>query len=163
MLNFYEQRLKRFNVAKVIYGTIIILVVILTMEDSPPSSSSIVGTILFSAFGVALAEYYSDYIGTRIRNQRALTLAENIQVMRHVGAVLIGGLLPLPYFILAWLGIMKEESAFIFAKWTLVAVLLFYGWVASRVSGLNIKWSIVFSLSASAIGLMVVLFKEGLK
>lgn len=160
MLDFYEHRLKRFNVAKVIYGTIIILVVILAMEDHPPSPAGVVGTILFSAFGVALAELYSDFIGTRIREQRALTLSERMHVLRHTSTVLIGGLVPLPYFILAWLGILSEDLAFFLARWTLVAVLLFYGWVASRLSGYNLKWSVAFSFGACTIGIFVVLFKE---
>ena len=160
MLEFYEHRLKRFNVAKVIYGTIIILVVILAMEDHPPSPSGAVATILFSAFGVALAELYSDYIGTRIREKRDLSRAEVFHVMRHVSAVLIGALVPVPYFILGAFGIIREESAFVLAKWTLVTVLLFYGWVASRISGHSMKWSVAFSLGACTIGIFVVLFKE---
>ena len=153
-------KLDGHRVAKIIYGSIIILVVLLAMEDHPPSPTGTIATVLFTGLGVALAELYSDFIGTRIRERRLLTWAERSQMTHNVGAVLIGALLPLPFFILAGLGLMRLEVAFLFAKWILVGTLLFYGFVASRLSGHGHVLSFVYAVAASAIGLLVVLIKS---
>ena len=155
-----RESLDGHRVAKIIYGSIIILVVLLAMEDHPPSPMAAIGTVLFTGLGVALAELYSDFIGTRIRERRLLTWAERTQMTRNVGAVLIGALLPLPFFIFAWLGIMRLEIAFVFAKWTLVGTLLFYGYVAGRLSGHGGLLSFVFAVAASLIGMLVVGLKS---
>lgn len=155
-----RESLDGHRVAKIIYGSIIILVVLLAMEDHPPSISGVIGTVLFTGLGVALAELYSDFIGTRIRERRKLTWAERSEMTRNIGAVLIGALLPLPFFILAWLGFMGLGLAFVFAKWILIGTLLFYGYVASRLSGHGNLLSFVFAVAASSIGLLVVLLKS---
>jgi hypothetical protein len=148
------------RVAKIIYGSIIILVVLLAMEDHPPTPAAAIGTVLFTGLGVALAELYSDFIGTRIRERRILTWAERSQMTHNVGAVMIGALLPLPFFILAWLGFIGQVMAFILAKWILIGTLLFYGFVASKLSGNGTVLSFVFGFAASLIGLLVVLLKS---
>ncbi len=147
------------HVAKVIYGTIIILVVILAMEDHPPSTIGTVVTVLFAGFGVALAELYSDMIGTRIEKKRHLTWGERNHIIKNVSSVMVGAFFPVPFFILAWLGFLELKFAITLAKWTLVGVLLFYGYVASKLSGYSNIWSIVSATAVCTTGIIVVLIK----
>lgn len=160
MQDFFDKNVDGHRVSKIIYGSIIILVVILAMEDHPPSAAGTVATVLFAGLGVALAELYSDFIGTRIRERRGLTWNERSQITRNVSAVMIGAFLPMPFFILAWIGLMRLEVAIVFARWTLVGVLLFYGYVASKLSGYNNLWSMVSAVTVCTIGLLVVLIKS---
>ena len=148
------------RVSKIIYGTIIILVVILAMEDHPPSHAGTVVTLLFSGLGVALAELYSDFIGTKINKRSALTWEERKEITRNVSSVMIGALLPLPLVILAWMGLISLEFAIFLDKWLLVTVLLFYGFVAAKLIGYNSLWSIVSAFAVCTAGILVVMLKS---
>ncbi len=148
------------RVSKIIYGTIIILVVILAIEDHPPSPFGTIITILFSGLGVALAELYSDFIGARIKNQSSLTWEDRKHITQNVSAVMIGALLPLPLIILAWMGVINLAFAILLDKWLLVIVLIFYGFIAARLSGHNNLWSMAFAFAVSAIGILVVMLKS---
>ena len=148
------------RVSKIIYGTIIILVVILAMEDHPPSPLGTVVTILFSGLGVALAELYSDFIGTKIDKRSSLTWEDRKRITQNVSAVMIGALLPLPLIVLAWLGVFSLEFAIFLDKWLLVMVLLFYGFVAAKLSGYSNVWSLASAFGVSAVGLFVVMLKS---
>ena len=120
------------RVAKTVYGTIIILVVIVTMEEHPPSPLGTVATIIMTGLGVALAELYSDIIGTRIKERATLDWSKRRHIVKDVSAVMTGAWMPLPFVILAVLGFFSLELALTLAKWTMVGVLLFYGYIASR-------------------------------
>lgn len=148
------------RVSKIIYGTIIILVVILAMEDHPPSHLGTVVTILFTGVGVALAELYSDVIGTKINKKSSLTWEERKEITRNVSSVMIGALLPLPLIILAWLGLMNLEFAIFLDKWLLVTVLLFYGFVAAKLSGYSNIWSLASAFAVCTVGILVVMVKS---
>ena len=160
MQKISNRLLNGHHVAKIIYGTIIILVVDLAMEDHPPSPGGVVVTILFAGLGVALADLYSEIIGMRIREKRNLTWNERNHIIKEVSAVMMGALFPLPFFILAWIGIFSLEFAFVLAKWTMVGILLFYGYIASKLSGYGQIWSIVSGIIICTVGLMVVLLKS---
>ena len=148
------------RVAKTIYGTIIILVVIVTMEDHPPSIAGTVATVIFTGLGVALAEWYSDYIGKTIDEHHTLNVLERRRIVKDVSAVMTGAWLPLPFIIFAWIGVISLDLAIDLAKWTMVGVLLFYGYIASRLVGHDHLRSFIFAVAGSLIGIFIVLFKE---
>jgi hypothetical protein len=148
------------RVAKTIYGTIIILVVIVVMEDHPPSIGATFATIVFTGLGVALAEWYSDFIGKTIEEHHILNTKERRRIVKDVSAVMTGAWLPMPFVILAWMNVIDLDLALDLAKWTMVGVLLFYGYIASRLSGHNHMRSFFFAVGASLIGIFIVMFKQ---
>ena len=148
------------RVAKTIYGTIIILVVIVTMEEHPPSPLGTVATIIMTGLGVALAEFYSDFIGISIKERAALDKSKRRHIVKDISAVMTGAWMPLPFIVLAVLGFFSLELALTLAKWTMVGVLLFYGYVASRLSGQSHPKSFLYAVMASFIGIFVVFFKQ---
>lgn len=148
------------RVAKTIYGTIIILVVVVAMEDHPPTIAGAIATVIMTGLGVAVAEWYSDFIGKTIDEHHMLTPIERRKIFKDVSAVMTGAWFPLPFLILALLGIISIDLAIDLAKWAMVGVLLFYGYVASRLIGHNHVRSFAFAVGASFIGIMIVLFKE---
>jgi len=148
------------RVAKTIYGTIIILVVIVTMEEHPPTPLGTVATIIMTGLGVALAEIYSDFIGISIKERAAVDRSQRRSIVKDVSAVMTGAWMPLPFIILAVLGFFSLEWALTLAKWTMVGVLLFYGYVASRLSGQSHPKSFLYAVMASFIGIFVVFFKQ---
>jgi hypothetical protein len=85
------------RVSKTIYGTIIILVVILAMEDHPPSVAGTFFTVILTGLGVAVAEWYSDYIGKTIGEHHILSSTERKRIAKDISAVMTGAWLPLPF------------------------------------------------------------------
>lgn len=148
------------EVSKTIYGTIIILVVIVTMEDHPLTPAGTAATVVLTGLGVALAELFSDILGKSIEERHSLSQEERREVAKDISAVMIGAWLPLPYIVLAWLGFISIELAIDLSKWTLIGVLIFYGYVASRLSGNAPLRSFIFAIFASTIGALIVLFKQ---
>lgn len=148
------------RVAKTIYGTIIILVVIVSIEDHPPTIVGTVATVIMTGLGVAMAEWYSDFIGKTIEDHHMLTSAERRKIVKDISAVMTGAWLPLPFLAVAWFGIISIDLAIGLAKWTMIGVLLFYGYVASRLIGHGHVRSFAFAVGASVIGIVIVLFKE---
>ena len=148
------------RVAKTIYGTIIILVVIVTMQDHPPSAIGTVATIIMTGLGVALAEIYSDFIGISIKERAVLDKSKRRHILKDVSAVMTGAWMPLPFIIMAKLGFFSLEFGLVLAKWAMVGVLLFYGYIASRLSGQSHPKSFLYAIAASSIGAFVVFFKQ---
>jgi hypothetical protein len=157
-INF--ENINGHKVSKTIYGTIIILVMIVTLEDHPPSPLGVAATVVLTGLGVALAELFSDLIGKSIEERHSLTRAERREVFIDISAVMTGAWLPLPFIILALFGVFSIDYAIDLSKWTLVGVLMFYGYVASRLSGHSLLRSSIFAISASLIGILIVLFKQ---
>ena len=144
---------------KVIYGVIIALAIVITLEAHPPGALEAEATLLLGAFAVAFAEFYSDVLQTRITERRRVSREEMNRIGRHIGAVLIGSLLPLPVFMLVSLGVLSIEAAFTIVKWMLVTVLFVYGFVAAQVSGAGTLWSFFLAAMMGSIGVIVVLAK----
>lgn len=159
MKNHWYHRLDGHRAAKIVYGIIIVLVVIITLEDHPPAPLNATLSILGAAFAVALAEFYSDMVGQRIHKRDHLSWTERREVATSVGAVVIGALIPLPFFLIAGLGLITSLQAFLFAKWALIALLAAYGYAAAALSGSSRFWAIFYALLAGAIGTAVVLAK----
>ena len=86
------------RVSKTIYGTIIILVVILAMEDHPPSIAGTFATVIMTGLGVAIAEWYSDYIGKTIEEHHILNSAERRRIAKDISAVMTGAWFSITFY-----------------------------------------------------------------
>ena len=147
---------------KVVYGIIIALAIVITLEAHPPGALEAEITILLGAVAVAIAEFYSDVLQTRITERRGVTREEMHRIGRHIGAVLVGALLPLPVFLLVSLGVLNIDAAFDLVKWMLVAVLFAYGFIAAQIGGAGTLRSLMLAGILGSTGLIVVLVKAAL-
>lgn len=162
MIERIRELLVGHRAGKVVYGIIIALAIVITMEAHPPSALAAEATILLGALAVAIAEFYSEVLQWRITEQRRVTTEQMHRIARHIGAVLVGALLPLPVFVLASLGVFSLEGAFAVVKWMLVALLFVYGYVSAQVGGAGVTWSVVLGTMVGSVGLIVVLAKAAL-
>ena len=64
------------DVARVIYGSIIGLALVVALGQHPPTIAQTAAAIVATALAVALAEVYSEYVGTEARERRHLRHAE---------------------------------------------------------------------------------------
>jgi len=123
------------QVARVIYGAIIGLALVVALKAHPPSSVAMIGSIVGTAIAVALAELYSEVLGTETRLRRRVRSREIAPMLDEVAAVTFGVAFPAVFFVLSALGAIERDTAFVLAEWTGVGLIAFYGFCAGRLAG----------------------------
>jgi VIT1/CCC1 family predicted Fe2+/Mn2+ transporter len=154
-----EAHLGSRQVSRVIYGAIIGLALILTLEQHPPGVWVVIGSLLGTAAAVALAELYSDIVGTEASTRRRVRRAELRHMGREVAAVAGGVAFPVVFFLLAAVHAIEKDAAFTIAKWSGVGLIGFYGFWAARLAGDNLRRSAVRALAVAFIGAFLIALK----
>jgi len=149
--SFVSAHLDSHHVAKVLYGAIIGLALIFSLERHPPGAHEMALLLLGTAFTVALAEVFSDVIGTETRTHRRIQRAEVREIIAASIAVAFGIAFPIVFFELAALGAMQLGVAFDVAEWSGIALTAFYGWSAARLAG---QGHVAAALQACAVALI---------
>jgi hypothetical protein len=152
MLKSIEEHLGSREVSRVIYGAIIGLALVVALEEHPPSAGVMVATILGTAVAVALAEVYSDVIGTETRTRARVRGAGFRSIVDEAVAVAFGIGFPAVFFILAAAGAMEVKTAFTVAKWTGLGLIGFYGFCAARLAGRPLLAALFQASVVGAIG-----------
>src|SRR5688500_1343850 len=98
------------QVGRVIYGAIIGLALIVALENHPPAAGVVAATLLGTGFVVALAELYSDAVGTTLRTRRRVTRAEVHEISTEAAAVAFGASFPAVFFVLAALDAIATDA-----------------------------------------------------
>ena len=148
--------LRTRNVARVIYGSIIGLAVVLAFERHPPEAGTVVAALLGTALAVALAEIYSDVIGTEIRTHGRISREHFSELLEDAALVAFGIGFPVVFFVLAAAGAIELDSAFDLARWTGLFLIAFYGFCAARLAGGTVHGSLVRALAVGLIGAFVI-------
>jgi len=154
-----ESHLGSAQVSRVIYGAIIGLALIVALEDHPPGAGVMVGFLLATALAVALAELYSDIIGTETRTHARVGSARMRHISQEAAAVACGVGFPAVFFVLASAGAIELDTAFTIAKWSGLALLGLYGYFGGRLSGRSVPASILHALAVGLIAGFLIAFK----
>jgi hypothetical protein len=155
-----ESHLGSRQVSRVIYGSIIGLALIVALQSHPPSAAGMIGSLLGTAVAVALAEAYSDVVGTRTSERRRLTGHQAGHIRDDVVAVAFGIAFPAVFFLFAAVGALQLGAAFALAKWSGLALIGFYGFWAARFTGAGVSRALVHGALAALIGLFLILLKS---
>ena len=142
-----------------IYGAIVGLALVVALESHPPSAAAVGAVIVTTAIAVALAELYSDVVGTRIRLRGPLGRQERHEARADVIAVAAGAAFPAVFFVLAAAGAMELDTAFALAKWSGLGLIAAYGYAAGRLSGATVGSSFLHALAVGAVGAAVIAVK----
>jgi hypothetical protein len=154
-----EAHLGSRQVARVVYGAIIGLALIVALEDHPPSAGVTTAWLLMTALAVALAEAYSEVIGTETSERHRVTHPQLRHILADAGAVAIGIGLPVVFFLLAVVGLIQLDTAFEVAKWSGLGLIGFYGYWAARFAGAPVSRALVQAGMVAAIGGALIVFK----
>jgi hypothetical protein len=146
-----QAHLGSHQVARVIYGAIIGLALIVAVEDHPPTAGVMLVWLLGTALTVALAEAYSDILGSETREHHRVTRDELRPMLVDAGAVFFGVAFPGVYFVIAWLSFLDVEGAFRLARWTGLGLIGFYGYWAQRLSGGSVRRALVHGAGVAAV------------
>ena len=158
-LTVFAEHFSSDQVARVIYGAIVGLALVVALEPHPPAAATMGAILVTTAVAVALAELYSDVVGTRIRIRGPLGKARRREVGEEVVAVAVGTAFPAVFFVLAAADVIELDTAFDLAKWSGLGLISFYGFAAGRLSGADIGKSLLHALAVGAIGAAVIVVK----
>jgi hypothetical protein len=147
------------QVSRVIYGAVVGLALVVALESHPPSSGTVAGLIASTALAVALAELYSDALGTRIRLRAPVDRPRRRRILADVVAVAVGAGFPAVFFLVAAAGGIEDATAFKLAKWSGLGLIGFYGFCAARLGGARLRASLLHALAVGAIGAVVIVIK----
>ena len=150
-----EQHLGSRQVGRVVYGSIIGLALIVALENHPPEPGVMTAWLLGTALAVALAEVYSEVVGTETSTRRPVTRPQLGHMAEDAAGVGFGVAFPAVFFLLSALHLFDVDTAFSIAKWTGLGLIGFYGYWAARFAGA--PWP-----SALAKGALVALIGAGL-
>jgi hypothetical protein len=130
-----EAHLGSRQVGRVVYGSIIGLALIVAIQGHPPKPGVMAVWLLGTALAVALAEVYSDIVGTETSTRRPVERAQIGHMAEDAVAVGFGVAFPAVFFLLSALGLFEVDTAFSIAKWSGLGLIGFYGFWAARFAG----------------------------
>jgi hypothetical protein len=137
--------------ARVVYGAIVGLAVVVALQAHPPEPGVTAATLAATALAVALAELYSELVTVRETSARSV---------REALGVALGAAFPAVFFVLEAAGAIGEDTAYVLAKWTGVALIGGYGYVAARRAGNSNLSAIAQALGIAAVGALLIGFKS---
>jgi VIT1/CCC1 family predicted Fe2+/Mn2+ transporter len=155
-----EAHLGSAQVSRVIYGAIIGLAFVVSLEAHPPKAAVMAASVLATAVAVALAEIYSDIVGTETRTHARVENARKRSIAKDSLAVASGIGFPAVFFVLASAGVLETDTAFRVAKWSGLGLIGLYGYIGGRLSGRSVPASILHALAVGLIGGFLILFKS---
>ena len=123
----------------------------MALEQHPPTSAQTIAAVVATALAVGLAEMYSEFVGAEARERRHLGRAEVRVLAGDAVAVTFGAGFPAVFFILAAAGVFELDAAFTLAKWTGLALICAYAFLAARLAGSGRGAAL---LHASALGMI---------
>ncbi len=142
-----------------VYGSVIVLAVVIALDGTDVHPRTVVESVLAAAIATVLAEVYADHLAGMIREARVPTAVERVETARNAAAGLFAAVLPVLFFVLAWIGIIGLDAAFTAAIWTGVGVVGFYAFLANRISGSTMGRSVAAGVGFTILGAFLVLLK----
>jgi hypothetical protein len=151
--------LRSGGVSRVVYGSIIGLALIVALQLHPPAAGTVIVSLVATGVAVALAELYSDVIGARTRSGLGVDTDGFGTIAGDAGAVAFGICFPAIFFILSLLGAWDVDTAFNLAKWSGLALIATYGFVAGRIGGGSIPRALLEAFAVALIGAALIAVK----
>jgi VIT1/CCC1 family predicted Fe2+/Mn2+ transporter len=158
--SYIEAHLGSRQVARVLYGSIIGLALVLALQAHPPAAGTVAASLLATAVAVGLAELYSEYVGTETRTRTRVDRAQFAEIWDEVFAVVLGIAFPAVFFLLAAIGLIERDAAFTIAKWSGLGLITAYGYAAARLTGANVRRSILRASIAGLIAAFLIVIKS---
>jgi hypothetical protein len=159
VLGALEAHLGSRQVSRVIYGSIIGLALVVVLQAHPPAVGVMIASLVSTAVAVGLAELYSEVVGTETRTRHRIERAELGHILEDVLAVTLGVAFPALFFVLAATGAIELDTAFMIAKWSGLALIGVYGFVAARFAGASLFGAVAQGLAVAAVGALLIAVK----
>jgi hypothetical protein len=154
-----EAHLASRDVARTIYGSIIGLALVVALQHHPPSAGEAAVAVVATAVAVGLAEVYSDAVAHEARTRRPVDRGRLWGLARESAPVVFGAGFPAVFFVLAAAGLLGLDTAFSLSKWSGLALICGYGFLAARLAGSPLGRSFAHAAAVGSIGAALILLK----
>ena len=131
----------------------------MALEARPPAPGEVAVTLVATAIAVALAEMFSEVIGTETRTRARLERRQIRSIATEASAVAVGIGSPAVFFALAAIGTIERDTAFDVAKWSGLGLIAAYAFAAARLTGDKIWRSLGRAALATLIGAFLIVIK----
>ena len=115
--------------------------------------------IVATALAVALAEVYSETLGTEVRTRHRVEPAQMREIWTETIAVAFGAAFPAVFFVVSAAGAIDVDTAFDLAKWSGVGLIALYGFVGARLAGSPLVGALVKSAAVALVGAFLIALK----
>jgi hypothetical protein len=139
------------DVARTLYGAIVGLALVVALQEHPPAPGTMAVLLVATAVTVGLAELYSEAVSLEARTRAPLDRRQMRDVAGEAIAVIVGAAFPATFFVLAALGAFGVDLAFSLSKWSGLALICAYAFLAARLAGATVPRCLVH---AAALGLL---------
>ncbi|SRR5690606_5865262 len=153
-MGFISKFFKR-GISKILYSTILILSVMEGFENYPANSFVIIAIIVSTALSIIIMESFAHTLEHDIENKRLSSNKQIIGIIRNQLPVFAAIVYPCIFFLMSAIGIISIEIAFDISEYSLCALLFFYGFNASRLSGGRFPRNTFYGLTSFIIGLLI--------
>jgi hypothetical protein len=143
--------------AKVIYGTIVLGAVLGSLSDPLPERNlRVIVIVVLSLYLVSVANAYAGIIDADMAGKQATPWSEKWRKLLRPGWVMASTAVPAFYFALAATGMVSQLAAFRLTIYTLLCVLLLFGFVSRRLCGGDVAQSLAAGVALTMLGYVVV-------
>lgn len=147
------------NVARHLYGAILVLAVLLPARDHA-SRPLVIAVVLAVTVLVLLGmEAYAEVVAQEIILRRPLSRDERVAAVRQLFSLAAAAELPLVFLLLAGFGVVSLRAGFRLAEAATLALLFYYGYLARRLAGRPTHQAIRSGVVVLAIGLVLAVGK----
>jgi hypothetical protein len=129
------------------------------LEQHPPAAGVVAGSLVATAIAVALAELYSEVVGSETRTRHRVSRAHLAEFTDDALAVGFGVAFPAVFFVLAAAGVLTTDTAFDIARWSGLGLIGFYGYAAGRLAGQRPLICLVQAVAVAGIGGLLIAVK----
>jgi Na+(H+)/acetate symporter ActP len=159
MMSAVYEHLGSSQFSRLIYGAIIGLALTVALEPEEPAAAVMAGTLVGTGVAVALADLYSEFLGTEVSTRRRVDRARFREIAANLVALTFGASFPAIFFLLAAAGAMQIDTAFEVAKWSGLPLTAFYGLCAARLRGEGWPAALFQAAVVALIGGLLIAFK----
>jgi hypothetical protein len=143
------------GISRILYSTVLLLSVMEGFENYPTNSFVIIGVIILSALSIMIMESFAHILEHDIEHKAISSSKEVISVLKSQFPVFAATIYPCIFFILSTTGILSIDTAFDISEYSLCALLFFYGFNASRLSGGRFSRNAFYGFTSFIIGLLI--------
>ncbi|MCB0875353.1 MAG: hypothetical protein R2718_07860 [Solirubrobacterales bacterium] len=137
---------------RAIYVLIAVMAVTVALEGVEDRPGKAIAYAIGTALALTLAELFADRVGISIRSRRPATEDEIRHEYREALTGLVVVALPISMLLLAALGVVAIDTAYVLAQWVGFVILAIYSYVASRAGGGSRLQALVGAAALTAIG-----------
>jgi hypothetical protein len=116
-------------------------------------------TVIAAALAIGFAELYAEAVLIEARTRQPVGRRGVAHIARESSWVVFGAGFPALFFLIAVVGAIHLHTAIVLSKWSGLALILSYGFLAARLAGFDRGRSAIRAAAVGLIGVALIVLK----